>query len=91
MTSSLLHILYCAFCLLSAQNCYSPDNLPGVCINIQSCASFYRLLQTGEVGALGSLGAYIKKSLCGYDGVDLLVRNEIIFKQLYEICFAKLG
>ncbi|XP_037039357.1 mucin-2-like [Bradysia coprophila] len=56
-----------------AQNCYSPDNLPGVCINIQNCAFFYRLLQTGETGSLGSLGAYIKKSLCGYDGVDLLV------------------
>lgn len=74
-----VYIFCILFCLLSAQNCYSPDNLPGICINIQSCASFYRLLQTGEVGTLGSLGAYIKKSLCGYDGVDLLVRNKIIF------------
>lgn len=63
------------FCI-AAQNCYSPDNLPGVCINIQSCAFLTTLIQTGEVGAVGSLGAYIKKSLCGYDGVDLLVRTK---------------
>ncbi|KAJ6634877.1 Venom serine protease Bi-VSP [Pseudolycoriella hygida] len=56
-----------------AQNCYSPDNLPGICINIQNCAFLYRLVQNGDAGPLGSLGAYIKKSLCGYDGYDLLV------------------
>ena len=72
-----LYVLQCVLhfcnCFITAQNCYSPDNLPGVCVNIQNCAFLFQLLQTGEVGALGSLGAYIKKSLCGYDGVDLLV------------------
>lgn len=58
---------YCIFSFLFAE-CFTPNDLNGVCINIKRCPSLLMLLENQRKNS--SIAAFLRNSMCGYEGRD---------------------
>jgi hypothetical protein len=58
---------------ISAQNCYTPNLLPGMCLSYKYCDHIiqliYKYYQTQDI----TIAIYIQNTLCGYDNEEPLV------------------
>lgn len=61
-------IFSCTFYL--AQDCITPDGTGGNCINFRFCNFIVNLIIQNQQKRNEAIEAYIKKSICGYDGND---------------------
>lgn len=60
----LIHVVHA-----QAQACVTPNQQPGVCLNIKVCEPLKNLLQTQGLAA----GDYLRKSLCSYENRQAIV------------------
>lgn len=66
---------------LTGDNCRTPDDRSGVCLNIRNCEPLLNLLRTVRTDA--GAYSYLRESLCGYDGADPVVSIHTCFAILH--------
>lgn len=56
--------------LFLGQNCLTPDNAPGNCINFRFCNFIVNLIVQNQQKPDEAITNYLKKAICGEEGQD---------------------